>query len=221
MVKKTLQQASAVYASPTGSTTNPVVTLPADNRSLQQKCSDSGGFWDAATQSCLRIPPKQPEQKAAESQEKKAADQVFRNEQGKLMASVGHYDSPRSASDPNKSPVIHTDHSADSAEEMEKIKETVNKLAEEPVARRGVSHSSILEKGIKEGQDDDGKTILSVSTQKEEIIKAMEDVIEKSTDESRKDRFSKALLHFNMGGSLPSQDIAKELFLKENIRLVR
>jgi methanogenic corrinoid protein MtbC1 len=71
------------------------------------------------------------------------------------------------------------------------------------------------------GEDEDGKQILSVSAQKDDVIKAMENVIEKSTDEGRRGRFEKALLHYNMGGAAIPQDIAQELFAKENIRLVR
>lgn len=105
-------------------------------------------------------------------------------------------------------------------EELEDLQKSIDELGKQPTPRRGFSRQSILEKGGL-GEDEDGKKILSVSAQKDDVIKAMEDVIEKSTDENRKGRFEKALLHFNMGGAAIPQDIAQELFAKENIRLVR
>jgi hypothetical protein len=104
--------------------------------------------------------------------------------------------------------------------ELGDIKKSLDEIGNKPNPRRGFSRQSILEKGGL-GEDEDGKTILSISAQKEGVIKAMEDVIEKSTDENRRGRFEKALLHYNMGGAAIPQDIAQELFLKENIRLVR
>lgn len=104
--------------------------------------------------------------------------------------------------------------------ELDDIKKSIEKIGSIPEPRRGFSRQSILEKGGL-GQDEEGKKILSVSLQKDEVIKAMEDVIEKSTDENRRNRFEKALLHYNMGGATIPQDVAQELFTKENIRLVR
>lgn len=105
-------------------------------------------------------------------------------------------------------------------EELEDLQKSIDELGKQPTPRRGFSRQSILEKGGL-GEDEDGKKILSVSAQKDDVIKAMEDVIEKSTDEGRRGRFEKALLHYNMGGAAIPQDIAQELFAKENIRLVR
>ena len=105
-------------------------------------------------------------------------------------------------------------------EEVDGLQKSIEEIGKQPTPRRGFSRQSVIEKGGL-GEDDDGKKILSVSMQKDDVIKAMEDVIEKSTDENRKGRFEKALLHFNMGGAAIPQDIAQELFAKENIRLVR
>lgn len=104
--------------------------------------------------------------------------------------------------------------------ELGTLKKSIDEIGGTPEPRRGFSRQSILEKGGL-GEDEDGKKILSVSAQKDDVIKAIEDVIEKSTDENRKGRFEKALLHYNMGGASIPQDIAQELFSKENIRLVR
>jgi len=104
--------------------------------------------------------------------------------------------------------------------ELDDIKKSIEKIGSIPEPRRGFSRQSILEKGGL-GEDDNGKKILSVSSQKDDVIKAMEDVIEKSTDVDRRGRFEKALLHYNMGGAAIPQSIAQELFEKENIRLVR
>lgn len=104
--------------------------------------------------------------------------------------------------------------------ELSDIKKSIDEIGRIPEPRRGFSRQAILEKGGF-GEDEDGKQILSVSAQKDDVIKAMENVIEKSTDEGRRGRFEKALLHYNMGGAAIPQDIAQELFAKENIRLVR
>ncbi len=104
--------------------------------------------------------------------------------------------------------------------ELSDIKKSIDEIGRTPEPRRGFSRQAILEKGGL-GEDEDGKQILSVSAQKDDVIKAMENVIEKSTDEGRRGRFEKALLHYNMGGAAIPQDIAQELFAKENIRLVR
>jgi len=104
--------------------------------------------------------------------------------------------------------------------ELSDIKKSIDEIGRIPEPRRGFSRQAILEKGGL-GEDEDGKQILSVSAQKDDVIKAMENVIEKSTDEGRRGRFEKALLHYNMGGAAIPQDIAQELFAKENIRLVR
>lgn len=104
--------------------------------------------------------------------------------------------------------------------ELSDIKKSIDEIGRIPEPRRGFSRQAILEKGGL-GEDGDGKQILSVSAQKDDVIKAMENVIEKSTDEGRRGRFEKALLHYNMGGAAIPQDIAQELFAKENIRLVR
>lgn len=104
--------------------------------------------------------------------------------------------------------------------ELGDIKKSLNEIGKTPEPRKGFSRQSILEKGGL-GEDDNGKKILSVSAQKDDVIKAMEDVIEKSTDVDRRGRFEKALLHYNMGGAAIPQSIAQELFEKENIRLVR
>jgi hypothetical protein len=104
--------------------------------------------------------------------------------------------------------------------ELSDIKKSIDEIGRIPEPRKGFSRQAILEKGGL-GEDEDGKQILSVSAQKDDVIKAMENVIEKSTDEGRRGRFEKALLHYNMGGAAIPQDIAQELFAKENIRLVR
>lgn len=104
--------------------------------------------------------------------------------------------------------------------ELSGIKKSIDEIGRIPEPRRGFSRQAILEKGGL-GEDGDGKQILSVSAQKDDVIKAMENVIEKSTDEGRRGRFEKALLHYNMGGAAIPQDIAQELFAKEDIRLVR
>lgn len=104
--------------------------------------------------------------------------------------------------------------------ELSDIKKSIDEIGRIPEPRRGFSRQAILEKGGL-GEDEDGKQILSVSAQKDDVIKAMENVIEKSTDEGRRGRFEKALLHYNMGGAAIPQDIAQELFAKENIRLIR
>ncbi len=104
-------------------------------------------------------------------------------------------------------------------DDLSEIKKSLNKIGSTPMPRRGISHQSILEKGLVD-RDEDGKTILSVSSQKDDVIKAIEGVIEKSTDVGRRGRFERALLHYNMGGAAIPQDIAQELFTSENIRLV-
>lgn len=46
----------------------------------------------------------------------------FRNEGGKLKASVGHYSNSSGPSDSRSSPAIHTDHEAHTDDHMNKIK---------------------------------------------------------------------------------------------------
>jgi len=105
-------------------------------------------------------------------------------------------------------------------EELNSIKKSIDEMGKIPEPRRGFSRQAILEKGGL-GEDENNRKILSVSLQKDEVIKALESVIEKSTDVNQRSRFEKALLHYNMGSAPIPYDVAQELFVKENIRLVR
>lgn len=51
---------------------------------------------------------------------------AFRNEQGTLMASIGHYRNDSGPDDPNVSPVVHSDHSIRSAADMVKLQDLAN-----------------------------------------------------------------------------------------------
>jgi hypothetical protein len=51
----------------------------------KQKCEESGGYWDAKTNSCLIVPPQEKKEEVVEVKaEPKNKDQVLRNEQGNI-----------------------------------------------------------------------------------------------------------------------------------------
>lgn len=105
---------------------------------------------------------------------------------------------------------------------ISELSSQVQELKTTPKPFKSFKSSDILKKGgLGEENDEDGKKVLSVTMQKEEVSKSLEDVIEKSTDSKVKMRYESTLLNYNSGNVPIPQDIAVDLFKNHDIRLIQ
>lgn len=111
---------------------------------------------------------------------------------------------------------------SDLSEKLDTLTESVNLIGNTPQGRKSATNYTFLEKAESpESKDEDGKTVLHISKDKEQISKAMESVYDMETDEIKKGMYGDALASYVAGNAEPSQGIVRDLFTNHNIRLVK
>jgi len=103
------------------------------------------------------------------------------------------------------------------------IKKSVQKILETPNPQRSVSTANLIEKG---GQlvNEEGQTIMSISDKekKAELIKAMEDGMNSTTNSSLKSEYGDCIIKSSMGLlASVTNPVAQDLFTNHKIRIVK
>jgi hypothetical protein len=109
---------------------------------------------------------------------------------------------------------------------VDQISEVVSRIAGQPLGTKAIKgQPNFFEKALGEGaqEDESGKTVLSVTAHKEQVTKAMVDVLEKSTDlePELKKAYEDSIMRYNAGGGTIEKAVGIDLFENRNIRLVK
>lgn len=108
---------------------------------------------------------------------------------------------------------------------VDSIKETLDKISDTPQGRKAVrtGNANFFEKafGGEEIKDESGKEVLSVSLNKEKVLKALEKGLSETKDEELTKAYESSIIRYNGGSGRIDQEAAVDLFEKHNIRLVQ
>jgi len=108
---------------------------------------------------------------------------------------------------------------------VDEIKGVVEKVAAMPLgtkALRAGAAAQFLEKALGGSlEDGEEKQVLSINSNKEAVLKAMETGLSKATDDELKRSYEDSIVRYNAGGGQPSREVAQDLFEKHNIRLTK
>jgi hypothetical protein len=101
----------------------------------------------------------------------------------------------------------------------------VEKIAGMPLGtkaiRSGVA-ANFFEKAFSGDQEDDkGKRLLSVTMNKEVVLKSLEDGLNKAVDPELKKSYENSIVRYNGGGGTIDQAVAIDLFENHNVRLTQ
>jgi hypothetical protein len=101
----------------------------------------------------------------------------------------------------------------------------VGKIAGMPLGTKAIkagAAANFFEKAFGgESKDEDGKQILSVSLHKEEILKSLEDGMNKATDPELKKSYENSIMRYNGGGGTISREVAMDQLENFNVRLTK
>lgn len=177
-----------------------------DEEEPEEEESEEGGEEEESEE-------EEVEKGGKKKKEEKPAEEIKKSQEIDLMKSLGEMFTNFSNEQKN---ILET-----VTNRISKIEETVDKMASQPLGRKANTHFIEKSFGGSELHDDKGMRILSLSQQKPEIEKAMEDIMLKSTDVSVKSRYESAILTLNAGCGNPSQEIALDMYNNHKIRLVK
>jgi hypothetical protein len=102
----------------------------------------------------------------------------------------------------------------------------VSKLSGMPMGTKAVKsgNANFFEKSFgasEQNQDDDGKRVLSITTQKETVLKCLEDGLSKAQDTELVKAYENSIMRYNAGGGTISREAAVDLFENHGIRLTQ
>ena len=119
----------------------------------------------------------------------------------------------------------NVDEIAEIKKSVSEINDLVTKIAGMPLgtkAIRNAANANFFEKAIAgEQEDETGKKVLSVTVNKEQILKSLEDGMNKAVEPELKKSYEDSIMRYNGGGGTISQPVAADLFENYNIRLVK
>lgn len=107
---------------------------------------------------------------------------------------------------------------------VDSISEVVNKIAGMPQGTRAVkTNPTFFEKALsgQPSEDESGKTVLSISGNKEKVLEAMEKGMDATKDGQLIKGYEDSIIKYNGGGGHISQEVAIDLFENHNIRLLK
>lgn len=104
-------------------------------------------------------------------------------------------------------------------EENIELRKSLEEIGSQRVGMKSMNNVHFIEKGEKE--DEDGKKILSVNSDKGKIQDILDKAIDNESDDTISKSLSSDLMSYNMGGAPLSESTAMYLFKKQNIRLVK
>lgn len=108
----------------------------------------------------------------------------------------------------------------ETSDRLDKIEEIVEKIGKQTP---GLKARTLFEKSEQGevGESKDERQVLSISKNRKELMKAIEDVYDTTKDGFMKSRYEESIIAFNAGNGTISQEVAKDLFANHNIRVVR
>lgn len=109
---------------------------------------------------------------------------------------------------------------------VDSIKDLVEKVAGMPIGTKAIkagATAQFLEKALGGNfqEDESGKKVLSVTRDKEAVLKALDNGLSKATDNELKKSYENSIMRYNAGGGSIDQEVALDLFEKHDIRLVK
>lgn len=109
-------------------------------------------------------------------------------------------------------------------EAIDELKKSIDELKKETPSFRsqGLQHAAVIEKSVKPVQDEEGKTVLNVYTQRSAVREALSTAIAKESDDSLKKSISSDAMGYlcTAEAEIP-QSVAQYLYDKVNVRLVK
>lgn len=97
-------------------------------------------------------------------------------------------------------------------ENQNKMSEIIEKMASAPYGTKGYKNLNVLEKSIEGGEGEEESKYLSLSKNKEDIEKAIEDIVETGNlSEDKKQEYYLQLANYNSGGSPLSKGLLSDI----------
>jgi len=114
-------------------------------------------------------------------------------------------------------------------DELQKAVETVTGLVEKiagmPLGTKAIkagAAANFFEKAFGgEMEDDNGKKVLSVTMNKEQVLKSLEEGMKKAVDAELIKSYEGSIVRYNGGGGTIGQDVAVDLFENHGVRLTK
>jgi hypothetical protein len=124
---------------------------------------------------------------------------------------------------------VVSDRSSDEIAEIRKsitdINDSLESLKGMPQGKKAIKNGSaeFFQKSLngEMPEDEKGKKVLSITLNKEQVLKALENGFEKTQDEDLKKSYESSIVRYNGGGGTISQDVAIDMYEKHNVRLTR
>jgi hypothetical protein len=117
------------------------------------------------------------------------------------------------------------DRIADLQKSIDSVTTLVEKIADMPLGNKAIKNAmgaNFFEKALGgEQEDESGKKMLSVSAHKEQILKSLEDGMNKAVEPELKKSYEDSIVRYNGGGGTINQTVAMDLFENFGIRLVK
>jgi hypothetical protein len=104
--------------------------------------------------------------------------------------------------------------------EISELKKAIDEIGNQRQGMRSVKNVNFIEKGGAV-EDEEGKAVLSVSSQKGKVLDVLEKAMDSSTDIEKKEMYKNTILSFNMGGVPISSEVAADLFKGHGVRLAK
>lgn len=107
---------------------------------------------------------------------------------------------------------------------IDSIESVVYKMAGMPQGTKAVKTTpSFFEKafGGQESNDENGKTVLSVSANKEKVLSSMEKAMGATQDEQLVKAYEDTIIRYNGGSGTIAQEVAIDLFETHGVRLIK
>jgi hypothetical protein len=108
---------------------------------------------------------------------------------------------------------------------VDAVTSLVEKIAGMPLGTKAIkagAAANFFEKSFGgEQEDESGKKVLSVTMNKEQILKSLEDGMNKAVDPELKRSYEDSIVRYNAGGGTIAQPVAMDLFENFNIRITK
>lgn len=117
------------------------------------------------------------------------------------------------------------DEVAELKKSVDSITEIVTKIAGMPLGTKAIkagAAANFFEKAFSgEQKDEEGKQILSVTLNKEEVLKSLEDGMNKASDPELKKSYENSIMRYNGGGGTISREVAIDQLENFSVRLTK
>ena len=106
-------------------------------------------------------------------------------------------------------------------DEIAELKKSIQIIGQQKNPFKSAATHSFLEKSVENEIDGNGKTILSVTANKEQLLSVLENAVEKATSPDIKKAIEADILAYNMADRNISEPIASYLYMNHNIKVVK